>query len=181
MMDDLKRFCGTDELQSYLMEPFSFGEHTFATDGIIMVRVRRRNDVAEIAKTGKWNGPLEGFDAATFSAISVTLPPVPEAIDPCLACDGEGNAHDCPSCECKCKKCAGTGTEIPERRITTTIRGNIYALRYVRMMLALPDVIVADKTLNERPLMFKFDGGEGALMPCRGQMQEHVDIETASG
>lgn len=65
-----------------------------------------------------------------------------------------------------------------EDQISTVIRGAIYNLRYVTLMLALPGVeIMTDKKSLDVPLFFKFDGGVGAVMPMRGQYARHVKIE----
>lgn len=44
---DLSHFCYTEDDRSYLKQPWSRGDFTYATNGHIMVRVPRRSDVPE--------------------------------------------------------------------------------------------------------------------------------------
>ncbi len=48
-MIDLKPFCGDNDIRYYLNEPFSEGEFTYATNGHILIRVPRRDDVPEVS------------------------------------------------------------------------------------------------------------------------------------
>lgn len=180
-MIDLTPYCSTDEFRTHLKKPFSVGDFSYATNGHIMVRVPRQPDVPEQTKTGvDWEKPLQGINEASFSPVVVgDLPAMPTVTEQeCSECEGSGKAHDCPDCNCECDFCDGTGSERIDPKISTTIRGNTYQLRYVLMMLALPGVVVADRTEAEKPLFFKFDGGVGAIMCTRGKMAEHVEIET---
>ena len=45
-------------------------------------------------------------------------------------------------------------------------RGVYFALKYIRMICALPNVTLTDPTASD-PMGFRFDGGEGALMALR--------------
>lgn len=177
---DLKPFCGTDETRPYLCVPFSHGDFSYATNGHIMVRIPRSGDLPEQTKNiaTNWDAPFEGFEAATFSPVKVNLPP-PIADVECESCEGRGQEHDCPDCECICPECEGSGLESADHGISTTIRGHTYALRYVRLMLSLPGVILADNTDAKKPLLFRFDGGIGALMPRNVPAAKQVDVEAA--
>lgn len=172
---DLQIYCGNDFLRDYLSKPFTAGEFTYATNGHIMVRLPKLDSIPKQTKEGvDWNAPLKGLDEATFSPLSHSA--IPEhALGECEKCDGRGSKHDCPDCECGCDGCNGSGFGYP--KISTTIRGAIYDMRYVAMMLSLPGVEVADKTAKEMPLLFKFDGGVGAIMPRRAEHPEHIQIE----
>lgn len=44
---DLDEFCSTNEQKPRLMKPFSYKNHTYATDGCIVIRVARRGDYSE--------------------------------------------------------------------------------------------------------------------------------------
>jgi hypothetical protein len=185
-MIDLQQFCGTDETRWYLMKPFSQGEHSFATNGHIEVRIPRRDDITELDdKAPKFdaNAPLAGIDEAAFSRFDADLPPAPTEVGPCKACDGRGYEHACPDCECVCEMCHGSGDMDQERFMSTTIAGIDFTLSYVRQMLALPGVEIAQTAATAtalkgmKPLFFRFDGGVGALMPRRGRFEKHVEIE----
>jgi len=178
-MIDLQPFCGTDETRFYLMKPFTRDGHTYATNGHIMVRVEPRPEIPDAEKPFNQDRPLEGIEAAKFFRPSFELPPAPAAKGPCTACDGRGYDHDCPDCECVCDVCKGDGDMDVERRITTKIGPKVFALNYARLMLSLPGIEIAELPDKEdgKPLLFKFDGGVGALMPMRGSRNEHIDIK----
>lgn len=112
---DLKAFCGDPYNRFDLSEPFSFGIHTYATDGKIFVRVARVDDVAvempphhvdigSMAKT--LDGYLSKMASATFEPVGqVDLPPVPDYVPtPCKTCAATGRMHSID-----CAKCGGTG------------------------------------------------------------------------
>lgn len=175
---DLQQFCGTDETRHYLMKPFSRDGFTWATNGHILVRVALRPDVPDVDKKFNQNGPLKDIDGATFFRPKFDLPPKP-AKGECPTCDGRGFAHDCPDCECQCETCDGSGESDGERLFSTSIGPKIFALNYVRQMLSLRGIELATlpETADENPMLFRFDGGVGALMPMRGGRADHIDIK----
>lgn len=175
-MIDLQPFCGADAARPYLMKPFSQGDFSFATNGHIMVRVARQEGVDPPGKDFDANAPLAGVEQAAFAPPpAYTLPPLQTDLTECQKCDGSGHAHECPDCECPCERCDGTGRENPERHVSTRVGTAIYAMRYVRKMLALPDVEIAQPD-PKAPLLFRFRDGVGALMPRRCEDSKHVEI-----
>jgi hypothetical protein len=176
MMVDLHPFCGSDEIRPYLMKPFSFGDFSYATNGHILVRVPKREGVEPPDKKFNPDKPLADLEKASFTAPIFKLPPQPAADTECEACDGRGYEHDCPHCECTCHACAGTGSQAAEGNYSTSYEGVNFALRYVRKMLALPGIEIAKPRDKEAPLLFRFEGGVGAVMPLRGTMLNHVEV-----
>lgn len=176
---NLQQFCGDDQFRSYLNKPFSHGKFTYATNGHIMVRVPRLPDVPEQTKTGNWEGPFASLASAAFTPLAhKPLPNLPApGIEDCGDCEGRGTDHDCPECTCECDACEGIGKQGGRVRISTRVRGGIYDFRYVAMLLALPNVEIATATKDGVPLLFKFDGGFGALMPRTVKDIEHIEIE----
>lgn len=186
-MIDLQPFCGTEDARWYLMKPFSMGEFSYATNGHILVRQPRRADVPDIdvkAPKFKPDNALVGLDAAKFYVPTLQLPTAPAA-GPCPACDCRKFEHDCPDCECTCETCNGSGEGNPERNISTAIGGSFFALNYVRLMAALPDLEIANTAeaiaVGAKPLLFRFEGGVGALMPMLSPRENHIEIERAAG
>lgn len=184
---DFFKFCADDFLRPYLRRPFSCGNYSYATNGHIMVRVPRRDDFADLdetasdaAKSAKWDAPLGGHEASTFIKLDVELPAQVTSGDQCSGCEGSGHTHDCPDCQCICRKCGGTGQRNPERDISTTINAGLYALYYVRLMLSLPGLEVQADAKDRAPMLFRFNGGIGALMPLLGKHAQHIDIQKAS-
>jgi hypothetical protein len=153
---DLKSFCGTDPFRAYIHEPFSVGEFTYATNGHIMVRVPRLPDVPEQTKQAKWDAPFQDLSGTIFESLDHHALPKQAG----------------PDCECTCENCRGSGKEIFLSKASTTVRGCVYNLRYIAMALALPGVefAVAKKT-HESPLLFRFDGGLGSVMPMRIEIE----------
>lgn len=178
-MIDLQKYCGDDPFRPYLHKPFSHGSFTYATNGHIMVRTPRQTGVPEQTQKGGWDTPLKGIDAAKFSPLQhKPLPPTREPTEEeCLACEGRGHAHDCPECTCDCKECDGTGNRMAADKTSTKVRGVTFDLRYIAMMLAMPGVEVMVSPQEAEPLLFKFEGGVGAVMPMRAQHPSHVEIE----
>lgn len=178
-MLDLQPFCSTDVFRPYLLKPFSRNGFTYATDGHVMVRVTLRPDVPDVDKAFNPDGPLQGIDGAMFSRPSFELPSAPTEKGECPACDGRGFDHECPDCECICESCKGEGDIDVERRISAAIGLKIFSLHYIRMMLSLPGIEMATlpNQVDEKPILFRFSDGVGALMPLRSAWDNHVDIK----
>jgi hypothetical protein len=168
---DLRPFCGATDGRTHFMRPFSIGEFTYATNGHIMVRVPRRPDAPE--QTVKFNAddPLKGHDTIDYVPLSGSLPEIKK--EDCIRC-ADGQIHDCPDCKCTCEDCGGSGKVYP--RASTSIGEANFAVRYVAMMLALPNIQVAATPGLETPLLFRFDGGIGAVMPMHGKCDTHVEV-----
>lgn len=181
-MIELDKYCGDDGFRTYLSEPFTVGEFSYATDGRIIVRVPKRDDVPGTVKIGiAIEAPFKGIDKAQFGPLPhKPIPPLPPSTEQdCDECDGRKTEHDCPDCECPCHSCNGTGLEIITPQVSTTIRGGIFNLKYVALMLELPGVLVQSDWAGgaEEPMFFKFDGGDGAIIPRRSKCEQHVEIE----
>ncbi len=174
-MLDLSKYCERGESsRPYLRQPFSHGDFTYATNGHIMVRIPRRDDVpppdmpkaAETLEV-RWDKPLEGHDTAIYTK---TLPELPERgqyVDPCPRCDGTGRGHDCPDCQCECHDCVGTGFDDPDKGAEVLIGVGKFAVKYIRMVAELPGIEIMEYTQKGDPILFRFDGGIGAVMPLR--------------
>lgn len=175
-MIDLQPFCGRDEYRPYLHKPFSRGAYTYATDGRLLLRVARRDDVPE-------NDRAPDCEAAVFSKLQCSeyaapdfaLPDVKPEREDCILCEGRGFEHDCPSCQCTCPECDGAGhIEKPQ---STTINGSLITLKYARLMFTLPDLQLQVPPCGEKPMLFKFDGGDGAVMPRHAKANDHYEVE----
>lgn len=166
---NLERFC--DPGRPGLEQPFTRGEWTDASDGKIMVRVPRRDDVAENAAAP--DAPAVFSKYATLkpkphytSAPNFDLPEVLEEIAQCYKCRGKGTAHECPACQCVCLTCHGTG-EITEPAAPIKVGRLFFAPIYLSLLQPLPNLELDRPPRGRNPLRFRFAGGEGLLMPCR--------------
>jgi len=101
----LQKFClGQDEIRWYLCKPWSAGDWTYATNGVIMLRVKRLADVAECDKALNAAALFARTPPATDWFHVPTLERLPQ--NDCPKCDGSGIAvcdldhpHDCDWCE----------------------------------------------------------------------------------
>jgi hypothetical protein len=173
---DLNSFCElTDESpREELRQPFSRGDFTYATNGHIMVRVPRRIDVSrDVVLKVDPETILAGINETKFRPLpNVTLPD--DSTVACPSCNGSKHEHRCPDCKCKCEYCDGAGLVTEE--ISVSIGKAPFALRYVRMLIELPKIEVAKrvKLKPATPILFRFDGGVGALMPMRSRGERHI-------
>lgn len=179
-MIDLKQFCSTDDLRKTLRRPFSHGDYSYATNGVIAVRVPRRPDIPEADKLGipeQLNKILAPLDGASFKAIDICLPDDQEVAtkEECDDCSGSGHEHECPDCQCECPACDGSGEVEETAKISVAAFDGIYRLPYLRQALALPGVEIADlpRSLSE-PALFRFEDGVAALMLMRAEHRNHV-------
>jgi hypothetical protein len=145
-MIDLQPFCYTGEDRKYLQKPFSFGEHTYATNSHIMVRVARRDDVPE--NTAAPKSAVKMFDKYLVGEFVAAPGFLFQPFEPV---------------EYECEECGNSGTTA-EKSIVT-IRGVIFSARYCRQLFALPGlqlpvIVTADARTND-PMPFKFSGGNG--------------------
>ena len=158
---DLNLFCGPacSEKGKDLSVPFSLNGHTYASNGHIAVRVPRRPDIPE----NKEAPSIEELERLPWDFSRVKFGPLPEPKllpDRCGWCNGSGRQHNCPDCRCWRKHCHGSGKLQPRVRIgKATFFGP-----YVEWMQTLPGLEIGKPKLRA-PLPFRFEGGEGLLMP----------------
>jgi hypothetical protein len=164
-MIDLQPFCSTDDTRPYLMKPYSRGEFTYATNNHVLVRVPRRDDAPEHDKAPNVESVFIKFHKGEF----VPAPPFDVPAFETTECDecagGTEPAHDCPECECECETCDGTGSIV--EKASLTIRGSIFDAKYIRLLLALPSLELPTTIDAIDAMPFKFEGGDGLLMPMR--------------
>jgi hypothetical protein len=144
---DLKPFCWPDN--QLLSAPFSIGDHTYASNGHICVRIPRRPDVPEVKETPDTS---RLYLAPKFFLDSV--------------CDYRQLAPlNLPAVR-----------KLKMWKVFVRISGAPFQANYLRLMLALPGLQVG-KTLKRhvsrsrarsRVLRFRFDSGEGVLMSAPG-------------
>jgi hypothetical protein len=162
---DLRAFVSPDHWRrSYRLAPWSAGRWTYATNGVVVVRVPRRVDFdvdvdAPSAKIDEWldepgEPQLRAMPAADYNPPAKT----------CSQCWGRGTVHDCPSCDCDCESCNGSG-EAPARWSVewfgVHVDGNFW-----QQIATLPGARIGTEATRFGHLRFTFDGGgAGAVMP----------------
>lgn len=177
-MINLQAFCGDGGIDFRIGSPFSKGDWTYATNGHIIIRVPL---VAGLREDG--TNAEKIFEDATkgvrpsLNFVVPELPPLTEAqAVKCSECDGTGSAHDCPSCDCSCDDCCGTGLidgAPPDKLVSVQVGGVPFACDYIRLISTLPSVQIT-KPIKEKPWWFAFDGGEGILMPLRVARETNI-------
>lgn len=165
---DLKQFCSKDRFREAIVEPFSRGEWSYATNGHLLIRVPRRNDIAEIEKAPHIEH-LWPKEAPNYRVPSTLVLPPPKEED-CRTCDGRGTKHDCPDCGCDCDDCGGTGHISTDRNVGIMVGKTPIAMRYARVLLSLSGIQVDDISAlvdSVFVMRFRFDGGDGILATLR--------------
>ena len=185
---DLNRFCSKRRSGMWQMdEPFSLGSYTYATDGVLCIQVPRVEGVGE--NEGAPDPRPLFIKALSHSDINwQALPPFKLEKNTCCECQGSGKVKICPWCRglttCKrcenadgyipvaatdkngetCEGCDGVG-EVPDpgRIIVDGVRLNAI---YLNKLAMLPRVEIScyDET---SPVIIRFEGGFGLLMPMR--------------
>lgn len=178
------KFCGRDETRPYLTLPIDDGDKTYCTDARVIIRVPKfehepndrigvQNAVEKIRTFYKLDGhsdykplPVEPADAPWGKA--------------CEQCDGKGNTDHvtCGTCGAignlgvtiRCPECGGTGRDYYNARVTFGNQDlNPF---YIKLISQLPNVVAANPKDPGHPLHFKFDGGDGLLMPMRPKSEK---------
>lgn len=134
-LEELQKFCAQDENYPYLRQPFNIGCHTFATNKVIMVRVKKVKGV-KIKQSDEVNKGVLGYAALLDEPLN--LAPL-------------------------CLKTRWRRV-IPKQ---TQIGVHWFDSKYIDMLNKLPNIKVSETHPESTPMAFRFDGGEGLLMPMR--------------
>lgn len=194
--EDLKKFCVDDPYRGNISKLWSFGVHSYATDGSVLIQVPRLDDVEE-------NPTAPDVTSLLLTPKPTTYFPVKDLVLPglkwCSECKGQGRNVDCPechgdgeveletdynsySCECKtcygrakvdkCEECEGMGKV--EDKSPVDVGNAAFQPRLLRLLQSLPDCEIGP-TGPQPPAWFKFDGGDGLIMPMRKRQGGNLD------
>ena len=168
-VEDLKRFCcdSKEPYRAAIARPFSQGDWTYATDGRVLIRVPRLDEVPEyddstrgVEKTIFDEEPITGWWMAIPSAMLPELMPA----EKCSECGGDGML-DNPKSECW--QCDGHGVIEPSA-IPVKIGKHAVSHIYLHKLKTLPGVQICESAKGEMNVLgVRFDGGEGRQMPMR--------------
>lgn len=156
---DLKPFC-SDETRPSISLPFHEDGWTYATDGRIIIRVPKREDITEVPD----RPPVVSKTALKFNHDEISgWEPLPENIPPlhketCRACGNGTDSRD------YCDECEGEGEfDFPE---SVPVGKKLIANKYLLLILTLPNPVIAPNATGiHEACPFKFDGGVGLVMP----------------
>jgi hypothetical protein len=169
--EQLKKFCGTEERTCEIRQPFSRGDHTYATNGHVMVRVPRLADVPEVERAPHAEKVFDTAERGALAPLPVRDLPPPET-EECEECSEGEPIHDCPDCTCSCEACDDK-REIPVQ-VSCTVNGRLFDTKYVRELQELPGIQFMVSP-PEGPTWFTFEGGEGLLMPMNRKGDKHLE------
>ena len=155
---DLMKFCSVD--RENLKEPFSRGDFTYATNGHIAVRIPRLPDVPENSDAPSNIEILfEKYKGSEYYPIP-DVPPIKKVA--CYHCDGVG--HFKKGNKLECEKCCGTGKITGRESFIAS--GRHYDKKYLFILRDLPNCELSYAPSTDIG-HFKFDDGDGLLMPMR--------------
>jgi len=186
-VDDLKKFCRNYKTPKLdLMTPFSWNGYAVATNGHVLIRIPA---VPEVTRTENIPNVKEVFDKAPEPESWHEIPePAPAEFHECPECGGkkwcqlccgEGRLLEfekgiaktikCEMCNgsgdfVTCEWCDGSGVEEVFR--STKIGAQTFQNKYLRILRTLPGVMIGPTT-DLKCARFKFDGGDGLIMPTR--------------
>lgn len=194
-LEILQKFCATDDNRKSLYAPFRFDGFIYATDRSIAIRMP--DDGSKVVGIDPKIKKIKSFFTDIHSAKFIEIPPLPEretciqcggigkvnfALLHCDECDGEGTfehgSHDYECKECNgsgevktrtngntntCDKCNGDGKTLIQ---PIKIGDTHVNLKYLELIAGLPNCVSAPAGPNNK-VFFRFDGGEGIVMPVR--------------
>ncbi len=147
--EQILKFCDPDRHPS-INRPWSVGDKTYSTNEHVIIRIDRHPEIEERENA-----------ADVYKLFAEVFPPqewfeIPELPKPvfenCEFCFGKG-----------CDECDGEGKfEVLEK---TKINGCFFQNKYLRLLEELPNCKISP-TGKEKPAWFKFNGGDGLIMPC---------------
>lgn len=165
---DLKPFCHKDRPGITL--PFHEDEWTYACDGAVLIRISKRDDIAEISgkppiikQTGL---PFDHDKVTDWQQLPTEIPPVEkEKCDECY----DGHVHECQNCRCECDDCYGEG--YIEKPKSVRVGKWLLNSKYLLLIAKLPDPLVSPNYFSPTDhglyCRFKFTGGVGLLCAMR--------------
>lgn len=186
----LNKFCANEEYRYSLRDPFSQGEYSYATDGVLLLRVGRIEEVKprDDAPQGLVN-TLPWDHEQINNWIDLPEYEISES-EKCWSCKGTGKSSKCtkcggegewhgedvcgfcngeghmPSSEDGCESCYDTGVDM---RTPIHIGINKIAMLYLERIKELSGIKISDANKINEPFRIKFDGGYGLIMPMRSE------------
>lgn len=195
MKETLSKFCTVDPTRVNISIPWSKECFTYATDGSILIRVPRQDDVLEKDDAPIVDGMFDvPVPAKMFALADMELLPLEIIEKTCPECNGAGTEeHECPECygegtlnfsnshhdydvDCatcegegkihKCKKCNATGKITIQNMQPVAVGNAHFQLRYLLLLKDLPNCKIGPARAEQfMSAYFSFDGGDGLLMP----------------
>jgi len=183
-LDQLKTYCSTDIQRKWVTQPFTVGDSTFATDGRILLRVPAIAEVPEVPEATQGSKGVRALVQDVVNEYKPLPSFEPREKGPCPECDGTGKTGwvECPDCDERiyldgqtivCLGCGGLGRRLKRDDVNNLsavdIGGTWISAKYYEILSKLPGLTIATNKDATGPCHFKFDGGDGLLMPVRAK------------
>ena len=174
MTIDLTQFCERNGFRLWMTEPFGIGEYTYASNGVILVRVPRSDwpsaDLPSEVLPASFPQLMKWLDGSPAMAPLPAIPPGP-FYEKCLWCAGSGEVeYD------ECEECDGEG--VIEKYTYYRFGTRSFNARYLRMIQALPDSRLATYGPQTEAALFTFSGGRGLLMAVNEDKGPYQELKT---
>lgn len=175
---DLQKFCASEDSFKYQMQkPWTRGDFTYATDGHVAVRVPIVAGIPEqtnapAVDTLAWDTPVNPDQW-------ISIPKLPKrkivtAFKDCAYCGGSGKEHeDCDDCRHECEECDGEGRledgeKLDQKSVPIKVGSKFVSNLHLERIRDLPNPQLAPEATPETEAFpFRFDGGQGLVMPMR--------------
>lgn len=192
-LEQILLFC-SKEVDRPISKPFSDDQYTYATNGFVMIRIDRLNDITDTPPI-----TLDPLIKQYFDCVPLCpMPEIKAKKVACSKCDGEGKITECPECrgmgiiewdnqyhsykdECKtcdgegvlpkgkdgCEDCEGSG-KVDDPHQSIEIDGVNFLPKTLEPISKLTNVLFFVRS-GYKPATFSFDGGMGIVMPLVGK------------
>lgn len=176
------QFCAKGNPKyAFLLFPIDDGEWSYCSDARICLRVPKFEHKSGVEATQKTIEALRGFFAKNNHKDYQPLPATPEGGwgKPCESCEATGKIDEivCACCGSRmalpneivtdCPNCEGRGRFV-SRKEFLVVGHQAVSHYYLALISSLPNVTIAPSPTGELDhLHFRFDGGEGVIMPMR--------------
>lgn len=191
-MLDLAKFCSIDAARPSITTPWNDGEYALATCGRLIIRVPRQDGLEERVAGGvnrpDYRNIIKVKEQAEYTS---EWPLIAEKEQTCTECDGSGTDqivcgdcggkgfYGCPHCgqDMDCEECDGTGKVGDPKKPCPECKGakmfkytlhqigdNHFTSLLLDLIKDLPGIAI-EKSGRMHPTHFKFDGGDGIIMP----------------
>lgn len=154
-MIDLTPFYDADDIRGEITRPFSDAQYTYATDSHVVIRVPRRPEIEE-SKFAPRADKLFAEHTTEATRQWFDIPELPEPIMEKCFCTFELSPDPCEDCR---------GAGVVEKIKSVDINGVPFQRKYLALIKALPGCTISPS--GQYPAWFKFNGGDGLLMPMR--------------
>ena len=181
MTIDLTQFCERNGFRLWMAEPFGIGEYTYASNGVILVRVPRSDwpsaDLPSEVLPASFHRILKWLYDSPAMAPIPAIPPGPY-YETCFMCGGSGEVdYDCCGGHIdECEECDGEG--VTEKKTYYRFGSRSFDARYLRMIKALPDSRLAIEGPQMDGALFTFTGGRGLLMAVNEDKGPYQELKT---